>query len=74
MKKVISEVAVRRDLAKIDEALGQEWLRTHLDDCVRPLLHEPSMCSPAMSTRPNTRCQACGRCWIAWDGTAGRPC
>src|SRR5215469_5281174 len=41
MKKVISEDAVRRGLMKIDETAGQEWLQTHLDYCVRPLLREP---------------------------------
>ena len=41
MKKVISEDAVRRGLAKIDETAGQAWLQTHLEYCVRPLLREP---------------------------------
>ena len=41
MKKVVSEDAVRRGLAKIDEAAGLTWLQTHLDYCVRPLLSEP---------------------------------
>jgi hypothetical protein len=41
MKKVMSEDAVRRGLAKIDEAAGLAWLRTHLDDCSSPLLTEP---------------------------------
>jgi len=34
MKKVISEDAVRRGLAKIDEAAGLAWLQTHLDYCI----------------------------------------
>ena len=34
MKKVVSEDAVRRGLAKIDEAAGLTWLQTHLDYCV----------------------------------------
>jgi hypothetical protein len=41
MKKVISEDAVRRGLAKIGEAAGQAWLQTHLDYCLRPLLRQP---------------------------------
>jgi hypothetical protein len=41
MKKVVSEDAVRRGLAKIDEAAGLTWLQTHLDYCVWPLLSEP---------------------------------
>ena len=41
MKKVMSEDAVRRGLAKIDEAAGLAWLRTHLDYCSSPLLSEP---------------------------------
>ena len=41
MKKVVSEDAVRRNLAKIEERAGLAWLQTHLDYCVRPLLSEP---------------------------------
>ncbi len=41
MTKVVSEDAVRRGLAKIDEASGLAWLQTHLDYCVWPLLSEP---------------------------------
>ena len=41
MKKVVSEDAVRRGLAKIEEAAGLAWLQTHLDHCVWPLLSEP---------------------------------
>src|SRR6516162_9099410 len=41
MKKVVSEDAVRRGLAKIDEAAGLAWLQTHLDYCAAPLLSEP---------------------------------
>ena len=40
MKKMMSEDAVRRGLAKIDEAAGLTWLQTHLDDCVWPLLSD----------------------------------
>jgi hypothetical protein len=41
MTKVVSEDAVRRGLAKIDEAAGLAWLQTHLDYCSSPLLSEP---------------------------------
>src|SRR5215471_8038394 len=39
--KVVSEDALRRALAKIDETAGMRWLQAHLDYCVRPLLDEP---------------------------------
>src|SRR5690242_6209656 len=41
MSKVVSEDALRRALAKIDERAGMQWLQAHLDYCVRPLLDEP---------------------------------
>src|SRR3954468_6199809 len=41
MRKVVSEDAVGRGLAKIDETAGRDWLQTHLDYCVSPLLQEP---------------------------------
>jgi hypothetical protein len=41
MKKLVSQDAVRRGLAKIDEAAGLAWLQTHLDNCCSPLLSEP---------------------------------
>src|SRR3974377_1456013 len=41
MNKVVSEDALRRALAKIDETAGVQWLQTHLDYCVTPLLHGP---------------------------------
>jgi hypothetical protein len=41
MRKIMSEDAVRRGLAKVDEAKGLAWLQTHLDDCTAPLLSEP---------------------------------
>jgi len=41
MSKVVSEDALRRALAKIDETTGMQWLQAHLDYCVRPLLDEP---------------------------------
>ncbi len=41
MSKVVSEDAVRRALAKLDETAGIAWLERHLDYCVGPLLAEP---------------------------------
>src|SRR6202451_2362568 len=41
MRKVCSEDAVRRGLAKIGEATGLAWLQNHLDYCTTPLLSEP---------------------------------
>src|ERR1700747_1644092 len=41
MSKVVSEDALGRALAKIDETAGVQWLQAHLDYCVRPLLDEP---------------------------------
>jgi hypothetical protein len=42
MRKVVSEDAVRRGLAKIDATAGMDWLQTHLDYCVSPLLRGDS--------------------------------
>jgi hypothetical protein len=41
MGKVVSEDAVRRGLAKVDEDKGLNWLQNHLDYCTAPLLGEP---------------------------------
>lgn len=41
MRKTVSEDAVRRGLAKIDETKGLNWLQNHLDYCTTPLLGEP---------------------------------
>jgi hypothetical protein len=41
MRKVVSEDAVRRGLAKIPHAKGLPWLQNHLDYCTMPLLGEP---------------------------------
>src|SRR5262249_11704039 len=41
MSKVVSEDALRRALAKIDEPAGTRWLRGNLVFCVRPLPDEP---------------------------------
>jgi hypothetical protein len=41
MNKIVSEDAVRRAFAAIDENEGAVWLRRHLDYCTAPLLAEP---------------------------------
>ena len=41
MSKVLSEDAVRRGFAKIDETAGLTWLQNHLDYCSAPLFSEP---------------------------------
>jgi len=41
MNKIVSEDAVRRAFAAIDEDDGAVWLRRHLDYCSAPLLAEP---------------------------------
>ena len=41
MSKIVSEDAVRRAFAAIEEEAGANWLRGHLDHCVEPLLSEP---------------------------------
>ena len=38
--RILSEDAVRRGLAAIDETAGIAWLRRHLDTCTAPLLGE----------------------------------
>ena len=41
MSKVASEDSVRRAMAAIPEAEGQEWLQKHLKASYEPLLEEP---------------------------------
>jgi Transposase DDE domain group 1 len=41
LNKLVSEDSLRRNLAKIDEAAGLNWLHNHLDYCSAPLLSEP---------------------------------
>ena len=63
MSKVVSEDALRRALAKIDETAGVQWLQAHLDYCVRPMVqggagNDGWFCCAASSI-------ARWRCWIA---------
>jgi hypothetical protein len=41
MNKLVSEDSLRRNLGKIDEAAGLNWLQNHLDYGATPLLSEP---------------------------------
>ena len=52
MRKVISEDAVRRALAKIDDTAGINWLQTHLDYCLMPLLQEPWILDADCTIKP----------------------
>ena len=56
MTKVVSEDAVRRGLAKIDEAAGLAWLQTHLDYCSSPLLSEPWVLDIDSTIKPLGAC------------------
>jgi hypothetical protein len=47
-----SEDAVRRGLAKFDEAARRAWLQTHLDNCIRPLLSEPWVLDVDSTVKP----------------------
>ena len=52
MSKVVSEDAVRRTLAKIDEVQGLSWLQNHLDYCTAPLLSEPWVLDMDSTVKP----------------------
>ena len=41
MNRIVSEDAVRRAFAAIEEEAGAAWMRRHLDHCLEPLLSEP---------------------------------
>ena len=52
MSKIISEDAVRRAFAAIEEEAGANWLRGHLDHCVEPLLSEPWILDVDTTVKP----------------------
>jgi len=52
MTKVVSEDSLRRNLAKIDEAAGLNWLQGHLDYCTMPLLNEPWILDVDTTVKP----------------------
>ena len=59
----MSEDAVRRGVAKIDEAAGMDWLQTHLDYCVSPLLQEPWVLDVDATIKPLYGAQE-GAWWV----------
>jgi hypothetical protein len=52
MKKVVSEDAVRRAFAAVDEDESATWLRRHLDHCTAPLLAEPWILDMDTTVKP----------------------
>src|SRR5271166_5563972 len=52
MSKIVSEDAVRRAFAAIEEEAGANWLRGHLDHCVEPLLSEPWILDVDTTVKP----------------------
>src|SRR6202011_1171671 len=52
MKRVLSEDAVRRGLAKIDPEAGAAWLQENLDYVTRPLLREPWILDVDTTVKP----------------------
>ena len=74
MRKVVSEDALRRALAKIDETAGVQWFQTHLDYCVRAAARRAvgsrCRCHDQAALRPSGRCG--GRILSAQTGAA--PC
>jgi hypothetical protein len=55
IERILSEDAVRRGLAAIEEEAGTAWLRRHLDRCTEPLLGEGWVLDP---TPPSSRSTA----------------
>ena len=52
MKRVLSEDAVRRGLAKVDPEAGGAWLQENLDYVTRPLLREPWILDVDTTVKP----------------------
>ena len=52
MRRVLSEDAVRRGLAKIDPMAGAAWLQENLDYVTRPLLREPWILDVDTTVKP----------------------
>jgi len=52
MSEVVSEDSVRRNLGKIDETKGVEWLQGHLDYVSAPLLSEPWILDTDVTVKP----------------------
>jgi hypothetical protein len=52
MRKVVSEDSVRRNLEKIEQHAGLNWLQNHLDYCTAPLLGEPWILDMDSTVKP----------------------
>ena len=52
MSRIVSEDAVRRAFAAIEDEAGANWLRGHLDHCVEPLLSEPWILDVDTTVKP----------------------
>ena len=52
MNEVVSEDSVRRNIGKIDEAAGVQWLQEHLGYGVAPLLNEPWILDVDVTVKP----------------------
>jgi len=52
MSKVVSEDSARRGLKRIDEIAGIDWLQTHLQNCVDPLLSQPWILDCDVTVKP----------------------
>jgi hypothetical protein len=52
MEQVVSEDSVRRNLGKLDEAKGTEWLQAHLQRIYAPLLGEPWILDADVTVKP----------------------
>jgi len=52
MSQVVSEDSVRRNLGKMDETKGVEWLQGHLDYVSAPLLAEPWILDTDVTVKP----------------------
>jgi len=52
MKKIVSDDSARRGLKKIEESLGVDWLRKHLNYCYAPLLDTPWILDTDVTIKP----------------------
>jgi hypothetical protein len=52
MQRVVAEDTVRRFLKAIDETAGMDWLQSHLDACVQPLLSAPWILDVDVTVKP----------------------
>jgi hypothetical protein len=52
MDQMVSEDSVQRNLGKLDEAKGTEWLQAHLQRSYAPLLGEPWILDAHVTVKP----------------------